>query len=205
MTMQQRIRLTTGVELDVWTAGDPAHPAMIFLHGFPESHRTWRHQMAGLSDRYFCIAPDQRGYARSDKPTDLAAYKVPVLVADVLALAVVVSLVGIVVTLILSIYERTRELGMLRAVGMSRRQVKRMIRYEAVITAVLGAGAGLVLGVVFAFLMGIPLEGEGFVLSYPIPTLLAILVLSAIAGVVAAIYPARKAARLDVLEAISYE
>lgn len=87
MTMQQRIRLTTGVELDVWTAGDPAHPAMIFLHGFPESHRTWRHQMAGLSDRYFCIAPDQRGYARSDKPADLAAYKVPVLVADVLALA----------------------------------------------------------------------------------------------------------------------
>ncbi len=127
------------------------------------------------------------------------------LIYVLLALAVVVSLVGIVVTLILSIYERTRELGMLRAVGMSRRQVKRMIRFEAVITAVLGASAGLVLGIIFAFLMGIPLEGEGFVLSYPIPTLLAILVLSALAGVLASIYPARKAARLDVLEAISYE
>ena len=127
------------------------------------------------------------------------------LIYVLLALAVIVSLVGIVVTLILSIYERTRELGMLRAVGMSRRQVKRMIRYEAMITAVLGAGAGLVLGIAFAFLMGIPLEGEGFVLSYPIPTLLAILVLSAAAGVLASIYPARKAARLDVLEAISYE
>lgn len=122
-----------------------------------------------------------------------------------LALAVVVSLVGIVVTLILSIYERTRELGMLRAVGMSRRQIKRMVRYEAVITAVLGAMAGLILGIVFAFLLGIPLESEGFVLSYPIGTLIVILLLTALAGVLAAIYPARKAAKLDVLEAVSYE
>lgn len=122
-----------------------------------------------------------------------------------LALAVVVSLVGIVVTLILSIYERTRELGMLRSIGMSRRQIRRMIRYEAVITAVLGAVAGLILGVIFAFLIGIPLEGEGFALSYPIPTLIAILVLTALAGVLAAIYPAYKASKLDVLEAVSYE
>ena len=122
-----------------------------------------------------------------------------------LALAVVVSLVGIVVTLILSIYERTRELGMLRAVGMSRRQVRRMIRYEAVITAVLGAIAGLILGVIFAFLIGIPLEGEGFALSYPIPVLIVIVLLPAVAGLLAAISPARKASKLDVLEAVSYE
>jgi putative ABC transport system permease protein len=122
-----------------------------------------------------------------------------------LALSVVVSLVGIVVTLILSIYERTRELGMLRAVGMSRRQVKRMVRYEAVITAVIGAVSGLIVGVVFAFLIGIPLSGDGFALSYPIGTLIVILILTGLAGVIAAIYPARKAAKLDVLEAVSYE
>lgn len=87
MTTHHRLALSTGVELDVWTAGNPAHPPLVFLHGFPESHRTWRHQMAALSDRYFCIAPDQRGYAGSDKPQDVAAYKVPILIADVLAVA----------------------------------------------------------------------------------------------------------------------
>lgn len=84
---QQRLTLATGVELDVWTQGDPAHPPIIFLHGFPESHRTWRHQIAALSDRYYCIAPDQRGYARSSKPQDVSDYAVPKLVGDVFALA----------------------------------------------------------------------------------------------------------------------
>lgn len=83
----QRVTLSTGVSLDVWTAGDPANPPILFLHGFPESHRTWRHQMADLSDRFWCIAPDQRGYARSDKPAEVEAYRVPILVKDVFALA----------------------------------------------------------------------------------------------------------------------
>jgi pimeloyl-ACP methyl ester carboxylesterase len=88
MTMQsQRIALSTGVELDIWTLGDPADPPIIFLHGFPESHRTWAHQMAGLADRFWCIAPDQRGYARSSKPPEVSDYMVPKLVADVFALA----------------------------------------------------------------------------------------------------------------------
>jgi pimeloyl-ACP methyl ester carboxylesterase len=84
---QSRLSLSTGIELGVWTAGDPANPPIIFLHGFPESHRTWAHQMAALSDRYWCIAPDQRGYARSSKPPNVADYAVPKLVADVFALA----------------------------------------------------------------------------------------------------------------------
>ncbi len=83
----KRIALSTAVELEVWTLGDPANPPILFLHGFPESHRTWRHQMEGLADRYWCIAPDQRGYARSSKPPAVADYAVPKLVADVFALA----------------------------------------------------------------------------------------------------------------------
>ena len=85
-----------------------------------------------------------------------------------LGLAVVISLIGVANTLGLSIYERTRELGMLRAIGMSRRQVRTMIRYEAVITALIGAILGLVLGVVFAALIAQPLKSEGFTLSYPV-------------------------------------
>jgi putative ABC transport system permease protein len=127
------------------------------------------------------------------------------LVYALLSLAVIVSLFGIVNTLALSIHERTRELGMLRAVGMSRRQVRRMVRYEAVITALIGAILGMVLGVVFAALVSRPLADEGFGLSYPIGALIMLLVLAAVAGVVAAIGPARRASRLDVLRALAYE
>jgi pimeloyl-ACP methyl ester carboxylesterase len=81
------IPLSTGVTLDVFTAGDPANPAIIFLHGFPESHRTWRHQVAAFSDRFYCIAPDQRGYRGSSKPQEVAAYTADKLTADVFALA----------------------------------------------------------------------------------------------------------------------
>jgi putative ABC transport system permease protein len=127
------------------------------------------------------------------------------LVYALLSLAIIVSLFGIANTLALSIYERTRELGMLRAVGMSRRQVRRMIRYESVITALIGAVLGMVLGLIFAALMSVPLQDEGFVLSYPVGQLIFILVVAAFAGVLAAIAPARRAARLDVLNALAYE
>ena len=122
-----------------------------------------------------------------------------------LSLAVIVSLFGIVNTLTLSIYERTRELGLLRAIGMSRRQVRRIVRYEAVITALLGALLGSALGIFFAVIVSRPLADEGFNLSFPVGTLIALFILAAIAGVVAAILPARRAARLDVLEALAYE
>jgi putative ABC transport system permease protein len=122
-----------------------------------------------------------------------------------LALAIIISLLGIITTLVLSIHERTRELGMLRAVGMSRRQVRRLVRYESVITALIGAILGTILGVIFAALVSRPLADEGFELAYPIGTLLVLLILAALAGVLAAIWPARRAAKLDVLQALAYE
>ncbi len=122
-----------------------------------------------------------------------------------LSLSVIVSLFGIVNTLALSIYERTRELGLLRAVGMSRRQVRTMVRYESVITAMIGAVLGVVLGVFFAAVMTPALQDEGLKFVLPVGTVLVLLVLAALAGVLAAIGPARRAAKLDVLDALAYE
>jgi putative ABC transport system permease protein len=127
------------------------------------------------------------------------------LVYALLAFAIVISLFGIGNTLALSIHERTRELGMLRAIGMSRRQVRTMIRYEAVITALIGAILGLILGIVFAALLAQPLKDEGFTLSYPVGELVVLMVLAALAGVLAAVLPARRASRLDVLQSLQYE
>jgi putative ABC transport system permease protein len=127
------------------------------------------------------------------------------LVYALLVFAILISLFGIANTLALSIHERTRELGMLRAIGMSRRQVRTMIRYEAVITALIGGILGLVLGIIFATLISQPLKDEGFTLSYPVISLLVLLVLAALAGVLAAILPARRASRLDVLQSLQYE
>lgn len=83
----QRVALPTGVELDVAVAGSPGDPPVILLHGFPESHRTWRGVIPELARDHFVLAPDQRGYARSSKPEGVGAYAVDYLVADLLALA----------------------------------------------------------------------------------------------------------------------
>ncbi len=84
---QQRIELGNGIELDVVDVGPKDAPVLIFLHGFPESHRTWRHQIAHLSDRFRCIAPDQRGYRGSSKPQDVESYTPDKLIGDVFLLA----------------------------------------------------------------------------------------------------------------------
>jgi putative ABC transport system permease protein len=125
------------------------------------------------------------------------------LIYALLALAIIVSLFGIVNTLVLSISERTRELGMLRAIGMSRRQVRRVIRYEAVIVAVIGGAIGLGVGIVLSLLVTRAIDG--FALSIPVGQLIFVLIASALAGVLAAILPARRASKLDVLESLAYE
>jgi pimeloyl-ACP methyl ester carboxylesterase len=84
---QQRIALSTGVTLNVATAGPKDGEPIIFLHGFPESHRTWRNQIEALSDRYYCIAPDQRGFANSDKPEGVENYAPDRIIGDLAALA----------------------------------------------------------------------------------------------------------------------
>lgn len=87
MTDLTRIALPTGVELDVAVAGDPANPPLIFLHGFPESHRTWRHQIAEFARDHYVVAPDQRGFARSSKPEGVGNYSPDKPVGDLIALA----------------------------------------------------------------------------------------------------------------------
>lgn len=82
-----RVTLASGIELDVLDEGPRDGPVLVFLHGFPESHRTWRHQIAHFSGRYRCIAPDQRGYRGSSKPQDVESYTPDKLVADVFQLA----------------------------------------------------------------------------------------------------------------------
>lgn len=122
-----------------------------------------------------------------------------------LAMSVLISAFGIVNTLTLSIHERTRELGLLRAVGMSRRDVRRMVRYESAITAAIGALLGLVLGLFFAWVVTRALADEGIVFAVPVAQLALLLALAVVVGVVAAVAPARRAARLDVLRAIAQE
>jgi ABC-type antimicrobial peptide transport system permease subunit len=120
-----------------------------------------------------------------------------------LALSVIVSLFGIVNTLVLTVFERTRELGMLRAIGMTRRQVRRMIRHESVITAMIGGTLGIILGVVLGALLIARVDFIEF--SLPTSQIVTFAILAVVVGIIAAIFPARRAARLDPLEALQYE
>jgi putative ABC transport system permease protein len=151
--------------------------------------------------------PDVKLQSKSEFQTDQSAWVDQILgiFYALLGLAVIVSLFGIVNTLALSVLERTRELGMLRAVGMSRRQVRRMIRHESVVTALIGAVLGIGIGLFLSALATATLSEEGLRYAIPVGSLVAFTAIAAVAGVLAAIGPARRAARLDVLKALQYE
>ena len=128
------------------------------------------------------------------------------LIYALLGLAVVIAVLGIVNTLALSVIERTREVGLLRAVGMSRRQLRRMVRLESIAIAVLGAVLGVVMGIVFGVVLQRAVADQGIqVLSIPVLSLGVFVLLAALVGVLAAVLPARRAARLDVLRAVTTE
>jgi putative ABC transport system permease protein len=127
------------------------------------------------------------------------------LIYVLLAMSLIVSLFGIINTLVLSVYERIREIGMLRAIGTTRGQVRWIIRWESVITSVIGAILGLVLGIILAVLVTAGLQSQGIEYSLPIGQLLIWVVFAMVFGIIAAAWPARRAARLDVLQAVAYE
>src|SRR3954447_13103563 len=127
------------------------------------------------------------------------------LVYVLLALSVIVSLFGMVNTLVLSVWERTREIGMLRAVGMSRRQTRRMVRHESIVTALIGAGLGLPVGIVLAYAVTHALGRFGVEFELSAMSLARFALVAISAGSLAAIAPARRASRLNVLQALQYE
>jgi putative ABC transport system permease protein len=122
-----------------------------------------------------------------------------------LALSVIISVFGMINTLVLAVFERTRELGMLRAIGMTRRQTRRMVRHESVVTALIGAALGLPLGVLLAALTTRALGSLGIGFHLPGQELAYFVLLAFVAGIGAAVLPARRAARLNVLQALQYE
>ncbi|GIL36631.1 ABC transporter permease [Phycicoccus sp. DTK01] len=158
---------------------------------------------ATVADLPLVGVADQAEFAAEQrKPIDQLLF----IVYALLGLAVVIAVLGIVNTLALSVVERVREIGLLRAVGLSRRQLRTMLRLESVAIAVLGAVLGVVLGLVFAVALQRSLADDGIdVLSVPWLQLVGFVALAAVVGVLAAVWPGRRAARLDVLRAIATE
>jgi len=158
---------------------------------------------ATIADLPIVTVKDQAAFAEEQRePID----QFVLIIFALLGLALVIAVLGIVNTLALSVIERTREVGLLRAIGLSRRQLRGMITLESVVISVLGALLGVLLGIFFGVALMFAVRDEGLeVISVPFGQLAAFLLLSLVIGVLAAVLPARRAARLDVLRAIATE
>jgi putative ABC transport system permease protein len=172
---------------------------LTLLDGSAAAGTTIESTTKGFGDATFHTGAAYPKDATKDMATVLAMLYV------LLGFSVIVSLFGMVNTMVLSVFERTREIGMLRTIGMTRRQARRMIRHESVITALIGAALGLGLGVFLAGLITKALEDSDLAFSIPLAPLAAFTLIAVVAGIGAAIMPARRASRLNVLDALHYE
>jgi putative ABC transport system permease protein len=162
-----------------------------------------QHQMEAALQRFPVAKVDsQQGFKdQVSKQTDQIVY----LLYALLAMSVVISLFGIANSLFLSIHERTREFGLLRAIGATRRQVRRMVRYESAITAAIGGVLGIAVGILFGALITASLSELGLSFRLPIGQLFIFFALAVIVGIVGAVLPARRGSRIDVMQAVHYE
>jgi putative ABC transport system permease protein len=178
--------------------GDLVHLAYVDTEDGPAARRSLESVLAAYPNVELQDRQEAKAAARGEVNQLLG------MIIALLVLSVIIAALGIVNTLALSVTERTREIGLLRAVGMSRRQLRRMLRYESVMIAAFGASLGLGIGVAFGWALQRVLADDGIdVLSVPFGQLALYVVAAAILGVVAAIWPARRAARMSVLRAIT--
>jgi putative ABC transport system permease protein len=179
---------------------DNPHPGGLLVSGSPGLEGAFNSALSAYPDL------DIRTRAQFERDEQNSVNQLLGLIYVLLALAVLIALIGIVNTLMLSVFERTREIGLLRAVGMKRRQVRAMIRSESVIIALFGAVSGLVIGTALGVALAESLRQNGVsTISIPVASLVVFLILAALLGLAAARWPARRAARLDVLTAIATE
>ncbi len=179
-------------------------PFMVLISTQPgaDASAVQRNMAAALTRFPVAKVESQQGLKDSfTKQTDQIVY----LLYALLAMSVVISLFGIANSLFLSIHERTREFGLLRAVGATRRQVRRMVRYESAITAAIGGVLGIAVGLLFGALLTASLSELGLVFRVPVGQLIAFFILAVIVGIVGAVLPARRSSRINVLEAVHYE
>jgi putative ABC transport system permease protein len=190
--------------IEVGAGGTPLDSLVLVQTDGGETRANQRALQQALADDFPNIDVLTRAEFRDDQQAQVDQF-LTVLIA-ILTLSEIIAILGIINTLALSVYERTRELGLLRVVGMSRRQVRRMVRWESVAIAVLGGIVGLAVGMLWGWAFARSLEEQGVtVFSIPVVEVLLFVVGSMVAGVLAAVFPAWRASKLDVLDAIATE